>query len=272
MAAPQVAAAAALLWAKEPEMKPYQIRSMIYRTADHLDPSGWNPKSGYGILRVDKLLSEPNPDYMEGDNISKKLAKPLPMENMISAQLPNGKGEHWYYIDPSYPGTLSIQIVGRNDEPVALQLIYYCENGTQTRSYNVRSIKAIELPVTKKRSYIQIKLENPITNQLTYNLTTKFQIYIPPYGDNHSMYNAYTTLPLRSQEITGTFTQMDQVDWFMLPVLQSGTLRVDVSADTPRIDLALTFFKQGEKELIIDQRIEGESEFLPTRKLSSGKY
>ncbi len=57
MSAPQVAAAAALVWGKYPSMNVYQVRAQLEQTAEDLASGGWDPKTGYGLLRVDLALT-----------------------------------------------------------------------------------------------------------------------------------------------------------------------------------------------------------------------
>ncbi len=87
MAAPQVAAAAALIWGRNPEMKAYQIRQWIRQTADDLDASGWDSSTGYGSLRVDRLLTEPFSLDMYEPNQRKDQAKSISISKKDGCRL-----------------------------------------------------------------------------------------------------------------------------------------------------------------------------------------
>jgi len=56
MSAPQVAGAAALLWSQHPEMQPNEIRNHLRQTTEDIESEGWDPYSGYGLLRADLAL------------------------------------------------------------------------------------------------------------------------------------------------------------------------------------------------------------------------
>ena len=58
MAAPQVAAAAALLLAQQPSLSPAQVQSILQRSAADLGPSGADDETGYGMLDVAAALGE----------------------------------------------------------------------------------------------------------------------------------------------------------------------------------------------------------------------
>ncbi|MCK9912207.1 S8 family serine peptidase, partial [Microbacteriaceae bacterium K1510] len=56
MAAPQVAGAAALILAKNPKMTPLEVRQLLYQTATNLGEPGWDRRTGYGLLDINKAL------------------------------------------------------------------------------------------------------------------------------------------------------------------------------------------------------------------------
>jgi subtilisin family serine protease len=47
-AAPEVAGAAALVWAARPNLRNYQVADILKQTARRV--GGWSPTSGYGVL------------------------------------------------------------------------------------------------------------------------------------------------------------------------------------------------------------------------------
>ncbi len=56
MAAPQVAAAAALVKQKFPDATPYQIRKILERTAEDIESPGFEPRTGWGRLNLQRAL------------------------------------------------------------------------------------------------------------------------------------------------------------------------------------------------------------------------
>lgn len=270
MAAPQAAAVAALIKSKYPNMAAYEIRSLICQTAVQTDPEGWNEYSGYGMLRADTALSSIyNPNIFD-DNHSMEHAKPLPVDSMITARLQGGKDEQWFTIRPPYDGTVRFTIRSMNDNPVPLQLTHFNKN--EKKIYNVLNTPYIDVPVVQGQSFIQLKaLNSQIAKPIDYKITTEFMIYHDRYGDNHRMFKAHT-LPMRSQEITGSFGRINEEDWFVIPVTQKGTLSIVATTDTPRIDLELSFFRQGDEPLVIDEGGEGELEYLNRHEVKPGRY
>jgi hypothetical protein len=55
IAAPEVAGAAALIWAARPDLKSYEVASLLERGAMQTT-SGWNPTTGWGVLDVARSL------------------------------------------------------------------------------------------------------------------------------------------------------------------------------------------------------------------------
>src|SRR5690606_28089424 len=87
MAAPQVAAAAALIWAKQPQLKPYQVRSLIRQTAEDVGAPGWDERTGDGLLRIDRALTTPYKEDMYEPNNTPEQASVMSIDSMLSAQL-----------------------------------------------------------------------------------------------------------------------------------------------------------------------------------------
>jgi subtilisin family serine protease len=55
-AAPEVAGAAALLWAARPNLKSYEVVTLLQHGSTQSDGTGWNPNDGWGVLNVAKSL------------------------------------------------------------------------------------------------------------------------------------------------------------------------------------------------------------------------
>ncbi|SEC09451.1 S8 family serine peptidase [Paenibacillus sp. GP183] len=268
MAAPQVAAVAALAWLKYPYMKPYQIRNLIRQTADHISQDGWDPHSGYGLLRADKALMIPYEEDIFRNNTSKDRAAPLSISKMSSFVF-HGNNPKWFYIDSTYNGTLKLKFQTESSKKSNIQLIYY-QNKDQDGSATSLLGENVEFPVSKGRSFIEVQNVSDPYKTIPVQLTTEFKIYRDPFEDNDRMYKAYT-LPFRNQEITGTFDHEQNQGWFMMNVEQLGILNLKVSTDTPRIDLALQIIRSNDKPIIIDKMGDGESE-TTSLLVSPGSY
>ncbi|UUZ91250.1 S-layer homology domain-containing protein [Paenibacillus sp. P25] len=79
-------------------------------------------------------------------------------------------------------------------------------------------------------------------------------------------------MPARTQTITGTFHQYNDVDWFEPPITESGSLRIRVNTDTARIDPVLLVQRQGEKAVTVDQGDDGVEESLNLPEVFPGSY
>jgi subtilisin family serine protease len=80
MSAPYVTGSVALLLSLQPGLSPQQVRSRLLNSTDDLAPTGYDSKTGHGLLNVKKLLDNLNPPYVEITS---------PMDQMgISASVP----------------------------------------------------------------------------------------------------------------------------------------------------------------------------------------
>lgn len=269
MAAPQVAAVAALAWSKYPNFKAYQIRQLLRQTADDLGTPGWDASTGYGLLRADRALKEtPLRDMYEPNN-RKDQAKSISVSKSIAASFNGGSDVDWFYFDAPYDGTVNISFQLEGGLPITIQ---HTDASGAFSSQTVSAGGTAVLPVTKGRSYIQLQLSNRnIKEEVTYQMTTSFEIYRDQFEDNDKQYKAYV-LPSRSQTITGTFHQENDQDWFEFPVKQSGSLTIRVSTDTARMDPVLFVQKQGEKGITIDDGGDGASESITLPEVFPGSY
>ncbi|MCR8632336.1 S8 family peptidase [Paenibacillus radicis (ex Xue et al. 2023)] len=269
MAAPQVAAVAALAWSKYPGMKAYQIRQLLRQTADDLEAPGWDSSTGYGLLRADRALKEmPLADMYEPNN-RKDQAKSISVSKMISASFTDGADQDWYYFDAPYNGKVNFTFDIPEGQQVAIQ--HTDAKGTFT-SLTAKPGQPATVQVSKGRSYVQLQLANRnFKQEVLYKLTTSFDIYRDQFEDNDRQYSAYV-LPSRSQTLKGTFHQIGDQDWFELPIKQSGSLSISLSVDTARIDPVLFVQKQGEKSYTVDEGDDGITESLILPEVFPGSY
>lgn len=269
MAAPQVAAAAALLWGQHPELKAHEIRQRIRQTADDLNAKGWNPSSGYGLLRVDRLLTEPFTADMYEPNQRKDQAKSISISKKITAAFAGGTDADWYYVEAPYDGTVNVTF---DIDPGQTVNVQHTDASGVLTSKSVQNGQTVPFKVTKGRSYFQFQLkERSFTSLVPYQLTTSFEIYRDPFEDNDKQYKAYV-LPSRSQTIKGTLHQYHDADWFEFPVEQSGSIRVTLSVDTARIDPVLLVQRQGERSVTIDKGGDGVTESYELPEVFPGSY
>lgn len=269
MAAPQVAAVAALAWSKHPSMKAYQIRQLLRQTAQDLTNTGWDESTGYGLLRADHALAEmPLMDMYEPNN-RKNQAKSISVSKMITASFTGGSDQDWFSFEAPYDGFVHLTFEMEEGQSVAVQ--HTDAKGTFT-GVTAKPGQPVSLKVTKGKSYLQLHLtDRNQDREIPYKLTTSFEIYRDQFEDNDRQYKAYV-LPSRSQKVKGTFHQQGDQDWFEFPVEQSGSLTIRLNADTARIDPILYVQKQGEKGVTIDADGDGVTEMLALAEVFPGKY
>jgi hypothetical protein len=269
MAAPQVAAVAALAWSKHPELKAYQIRQLLRQTAEDLGAPGWDPSTGYGLLRADLAVAEvPLLDMYEPNN-RRDQAKSISVSKMISASFAGGSDPDWFYFDAPYDGTVQFTFDLQAGQQVSVQ--HTDVTGTFT-SLTAGSGTPVELKVKKGRSYVLLQLANRnLKEETPYKLTTSFTIYRDQFEDNDRQFKAYV-LPSQSMSLTGTFHQIGDQDWFEFPVEQSGSLSFELSTDTARIDPVLFVQKTGEKAYTVDDNEDGVTESLMLSQVFPGSY
>lgn len=249
MAAPQAAAAAALAWATHPGLKPAELRNLMKQTAQDLGTAGWDPETGYGLVRADRAVREALKRDIYEPNNRQNAAKPISSGKSITAYLEQGD-EDWYYWDAPYDGFAQYKLTGMTG---VLEVTHVKDGGAEVAA--LQNPGGDPLPVQKGRHYVRVTGASPSP----YTLQVNFRIYEDPFEDNDRQYKAYT-LPSRSQLLVGTFSHHQDQDWFCLPVDQSGTLKLKVTPDTSRMDLVLTILKKGGKELVIDHNGDGELE------------
>jgi hypothetical protein len=258
MAAPQVAAVAALAWSKYPWMAPYQLRSLLEQTAEDLGSPGWDLYTGFGLLRADRVLQLAYREDPYEPNDRSANAKTVPVNTMISAEFAGGNDTDWFRLDIPYDGVLNFTLE-TNDRSGATVVLY--DAGLRRQGvYNAASGKAVQLPV--KRGYSYVKLQAADAKRSTaagYRFTTDLQIYRDPFEPNDKQYQAFV-LPPQSQIVKGTFDHPGDADWFMLSIEQSGRLAIRLSTDTARMDPILLVEKKGEKAVIYDQSGNGDDE------------
>jgi len=267
MSAPQVAGAAALVWAKYPAMRAYQVRDLLEQTAEDLGAKGWDATTGYGLLRVDLALTQPYSEDRFEPNNRQDQATRLSVHDSLHATLSSAQDQDWFAIDAPYDGTIEMKL--RSGDNTAIRVN---TSAGETFTAGGAADNTLEFQVKKGRSYVQLQtVDQSRTSALSYSLFTNFKIYKDPFEDNDKQFKAFT-LPPRSQTIRGTFHQKGDLDWFVLPIEESGTLRVRVSTDTARIDPAIFIQKEGEKGQTIDQSGDGVMEISPQMDVLPGQY
>jgi hypothetical protein len=153
-----------------------------------------------------------------------------------------------------------------------LKAIIVDSNHPEGLALDIHSDNPPQFAVARGVTHLLIQVVDlAVEQQLPYRMQADFTIYSDPFENNDAQYLAYN-LPLRNQEITGTFDHRNDEDWYVLNVNTSGRLRLALRTDTARMDLVLRVQREGEKALYIDRNGDGASELSPVIEVLPGKY
>ena len=272
MAAPQVAAVAALLWSQNPSLTPSQIRSHIRSTAEDLGTPGWDPYTGAGLVQADRALTLPFREDGFEPNETPQAAAMLPVPSQRSAASAGGGDRDWYKVEAKYDGTLTFKVdVDRPED--AAKLAMRREGGGLQAAVFSNLANPVEFSVKKGQTYYVSIYQKAANSRETipYRLTTDFTIAADAFEDNDRQYKAYR-IPSTQTTFTGTFHKVNDEDWFVYEVEQAGTLQFQVSANTYRMDLAMLIFREGGTAQFVDYAGDGGTEISPVIDVLPGKY
>jgi hypothetical protein len=275
MAAPQVAAAAAMVWAQYPNLKPYQVRERLRQSAKDVAPVGRDQATGNGLLQIDAALtSKIKVDAFE-PNDTREVSRRLPIGNQVPAQLDGGGDKDWYRVQAPADGVLSIHFQGLTSAGVPMPPVrvshYEGDRAQGTADVKIGN-KTIEWPVIKGENRIEIQLADPDKDTIVpYLLTADFRMASDEYEANDNAAEAFTLAP-RTQKVTGSFHQVNDRDWFAVRFTQRGALKLSLETDTVRIDPALMIQRAGQSETYVDEHGDGETESSSVIAVTPGTY
>ncbi|MGZ9586303.1 S8 family peptidase [Paenibacillus marinisediminis] len=271
MSAPQVAGVAALVWSMYPDMKPYQIREHLRRTAQDIGPKGWDSKSGYGLLRADKaVMTKPETDSLS-PNPTRDKARVFPINTMQNGMITSSENSDWYRVEVPYDGILQVDY-SRISGDGQVNLRHYSGNSTAYTTYSNLGEKSTRIRVNKGVQYLQLQSAQATkTNPIAYKIWTHMWIADDPFEPNDKQYEAYNLAP-RKQQVTATFSHKGDEDWYVVQIPSKGTLSVKVTTDTVRIDPQ--FQIKGsmlDRPKLVDESSEGQAEMTVLSDLEPGK-
>ncbi len=276
MAAPQVAGIAALLLGMDDTLSAEDVRMRLRQAASNNKQHNWNANTGYGIVRADVALSTPLRNDGYEPNNSLRYATPLSAMDRSVAQLSGTDDVDWYAVTPTYLGEVSIQVRSRTDQPLPIEMVL--DQGSQALPlrYSLANGDAIRLRSTAEPIWfalrINAKSKLPATTRLDYRITTQFFIYADLYEPNDRLSQPYF-IPTTNTQITGTFHQVGDQDWYGVRIPARGVLRLRVTTNTPRIDAELYVVEQATNEdYRYDDGGDGEAEYSDTIAVQAGNY
>ncbi|MDF2813929.1 MAG: peptidase [Paenibacillus sp.] len=260
MAAPQVAAAAALAWTRNPSLKVHEVRNLLRQTTEDIGQPGWDMYTGYGLLRVDRAVSHLYVNDMYEPNDNQAQAKSFPLNSMLMGELRDGLDADWFMLEAPYEGSIRFEINASNPVPVNTRWVHYSIDHPEGIPYTINAGSSLEVDVSKGGHLFLLIQDTPASKiAWTYRITNTFHIGSDPFEDNDRSYKAYKMAP-RNQSITGTFHKEGDQDWFSMTLEQSGIVNLRLTSDTNRMDLILRVQQRGGNLMTIDQNGDGESE------------
>ncbi|MDI4650268.1 S8 family serine peptidase [Cohnella hashimotonis] len=274
MAAPQVAAAVALLRAAHPEWKPAFLRETLRRTAEDIGAKGRDDATGYGLLRADQALSAAFAADWREPNGAQRSASPFPPGTEVYSAWSGLLDTDWYAVEAQSDGMLSVRMQTNLFDigPAAVKLSLYLPGGVNPIAGSVSGTSGgtTTWKVSKGKYYLRVDGSSR-TSTLPYRLTSGFRMLPDRTEPGSTRASAYAIEP-RTQTWSGTFDREDDNDWTTVKLPQSGTLKVTVETDTTRIDPAITLQRVGQAEVLTDTNGDGLPETATIKNAPAGRY
>lgn len=274
MGAPQVAGAAALLKAAKPGYTPAQIRDTLRRTAQDVAAKGWDPQTGYGIVRADlAAASDDNIDWREPDD-SRQTASAFPLGAEVMGVWSYDAEWDYYWIDVPYDGELTVSWETNGRTSFRPNLLLSSSGSTNEISPFLIGTNLLTWQVSKGRYYLKTNKGGAAAKgtSFAYRLESRFGMSADAMEPNGSPLRAFTLSP-RTQSWTGNFDHTGDEDWVQINLPKDGKLRITVEPSTTRIDPAIHVEQaSGEGSWTKDDYGDGRSEQLVLTNASSGKY
>ncbi|MCM3079638.1 S8 family serine peptidase [Brevibacillus invocatus] len=272
-AAPQVAGAAALVLERHPKLRPIDVRQLLYQTATDLGTPGWDKRTGYGLLDIQKAVRSPmSMDFLEPNNTQSQ-TKAFPIESQIRGNLGPNDTVDWYWMDIPYDGKVTFKANVSVGLASPMAATFYSDKRSPVTHY-IGNGDTLTVPVKAGRMSIKL-VRNGGVSAFTYVLTSKFSINPDRYEPNNTM---ETARPLVGNQIsvTGNFHEERDQDWFSYYVREYGSMDVTVTPDTKRMDLVLNIGKQEGTQTKWDPAYDSGDRDDPTervqKEVSPGKY
>lgn len=266
MAAPQAAAAAAMVHAVHPDWSPVRLREALRRTAGA--SASWNRNTGYGYLSAgDAVRADSLIDWRE-PNGTRQDAAAFPLGGEVILSWGSTFDNDWFVTDIPYTGVYSVS-------GSRAQLFLYDETGKlvspKTGAADADVIR--QWPVKKGRFWLKgMKAGGtPASDRTLLRLESRFAMS-PDVKEPNDTAAASAVLPARTQKWTGSFDKQGDEDWLTVSLPSDGRLKLTVSTDTTRIDPELTIQPAGGSATVIDELGDGGTEVWIGEKARAGKY
>lgn len=261
MAAPQVAAVAAILWRENYLLNAESIKSRLIESAEDIDNDGWDAYTGYGMLRADQALYYIYSNEKFEPNDTWKQANPIPLSKNIS--------QKWETITDKDTFSLQIPEKGKLTVSIRTEMGQEWMFSTPKAVYGpFKSGKTQTIPVEfgeqKIAVWQPIKFSSDAFTKREYNyqLRTDFKLEPDKYEPNDLVAKA-TKLTAKKQTVNATIHRSTDQDWYDIDVKQSGYIQIELIPLTVRMDPIMSVLINKDYPWKLDQGGSGDTEETP---------
>lgn len=303
VAAPQVAALAAILMQKHPELSLKQLADLIRFSSDDVGDFGWDERTGFGRINFENALTMDLEILRDGYGPNQRSyeAHAFPLGTNFVASIDEYDESDWFYITMPYAGSLEIDFLLErrlnqelsielytNDQAIAIQTAeieldwgIISEDDQESieplESWQLRRSEKLISELDAGKYYLRIVYPQPeegetasLTELIGYSMQSEFSIYHDKYENNDRPWLAYDLKNI-SEVVTGTFNKRFDQDWYRVQVCRNGTLSAEIRVDSKRVDPVLFLQRMGASGIEIDQHSSGTAEF-GSIKVAPGEY
>lgn len=291
VAAPQVAALAAVLMQEHPTLTVKEIADIIRFSADKIGNQDWNERTGYGRINFEAALDF-DPELLRDGyrpNQESYQAYPFPRGSHFDARLSKYDEPDWFYFTLPHAGNIELDLILERRLSNDLWLELYTneqvmqlqtdesDNVKPAHSWRLQRSETLNAELAADRYYIKISYPQPPNNlagvldrPINYSIISDYSIYHDKYENNDRPWNAYKIKNI-SEVITATFSKRNDDDWYRINIDKSGTLAAEVRVDSNRVDPVLYLQRMGSSGELFDMNSSGGAEF-GSIKTKPGEY
>lgn len=303
VAAPQVAALAAVLMQKYPELSLKQLSDLIRFSSDDVDDFGWDMRTGFGRINFENALNMDLELLRDGYGPNQRSyeAHAFPLGTYFVASLDEYEESDWFYITLPYSGTIEIDFLLErrlsnelsielytNEQATRIQTIEIerdwgiideteIESIEPIQSWHIRRSEQLVSELAAGKYYLRIVYPQPedddtasLSTQIGYSMQSGFSIYHDKYENNDRPWLAHDLINI-SEIVTGTFSKKFDEDWYRVLVCRNGTLSAEIRVDSKRVDPVLFIQRMGASGTEIDENSSGVAEY-GSIKVIPGEY
>ncbi|GAA4608390.1 S8 family serine peptidase [Actinoplanes octamycinicus] len=190
-AAPHAAAIAALALSGNPGLTNAEIRAALTETALDLSPTGYDVRTGYGVIRADLLLRNTG-------------ATPQPLVKAGTPTVTETTGDGDGYLEPGEQGTLALPAVNVGDgTATGVNQVVDPDDARATVTPHAASYGNLAAGATKSKNFkIKLAADYPLGRPVTLRVKTTFAGVLSPTTSTPAVATGHPT-PVRDFAYSG---------------------------------------------------------------------